>query len=235
MKKNHKNETHKIVEKFISINGEGQRAGELAVFIRLKGCNLNCSYCDTSWANETDAQYEKFTNEEIYNYIEESHINNITITGGEPLLNDNLVSLLEFILIEKKDITQNKYNIEIETNGSVSLKKFLNISPNISFTMDYKLQSSEMEEKMDRSNLLYLEKKDTLKFVVGDYKDLETAQNIILENNLIDRGVSIYFSPVFGAINPEEIVEFMILNKLNDVKLQLQLHKYIWDPKKKGV
>ena len=76
----------KVVEKFTSINGEGTRAGELAVFIRFKGCNLRCSYCDTMWANEPDCQYKEETSEEILNYVLGTGIRNVTLTGGEPLL-----------------------------------------------------------------------------------------------------------------------------------------------------
>ena len=81
---------YQVVEKFVSINGEGRRAGELAVFIRMKGCNLHCSYCDTYWANESDCESTEMTADEIISYIEESRIRNITLTGGEPLLREGM-------------------------------------------------------------------------------------------------------------------------------------------------
>lgn len=106
----------KVVEKFISVNGEGLKAGELAVFIRFAGCNLNCSYCDTMWANEHDVEYELMNEYEIYEYIKGTGIRNVTLTGGEPLLQKGLEALLE-ILFDDKDI-----EVEIETNGSIDLE-----------------------------------------------------------------------------------------------------------------
>ena len=99
----------KVVEKFISINGEGRRAGELAVFIRFKGCNLNCSYCDTKWANEPACDYEELSPDEICEYVSETGIKNVTLTGGEPLLQKDIRSLVEKLL-NKSDI-----RVEIET------------------------------------------------------------------------------------------------------------------------
>ena len=87
----------KVVEKFTSINGEGTRAGELAVFIRFKGCNLRCSYCDTMWANEPDCQYKEETPEEILNYVLETGIRNVTLTGGEPLLQKDIRELINLL------------------------------------------------------------------------------------------------------------------------------------------
>jgi 7-carboxy-7-deazaguanine synthase len=219
---------YKVVEKFVSINGEGQLAGQLAIFIRFAGCNLNCSYCDTSWANEKDAPYDKMTEEEIYAYIKSTGVKNVTLTGGEPLLQPGIKDLL-IKLSEDKDI-----HIEIETNGSVLLSNLLDINNPPSFTMDYKLPSSGMEEKMNLDNFQYLSNKDTVKFVSGSRSDLEKAKYIIDKYNLIGN-TKVYISPVFGNIEPNDIVEFLIQNKLNGVNLQVQLHKIIWDPNKRGV
>ena len=93
----------KVVEKFISINGEGRRYGELAVFIRFKGCNLNCSYCDTKWANEPACDYEELSPDDICEYVSETGIKNVTLTGGEPLLQKDIRSLVEKLL-NKSDI-----------------------------------------------------------------------------------------------------------------------------------
>ncbi|TCK92821.1 7-carboxy-7-deazaguanine synthase [Natranaerovirga hydrolytica] len=221
--------SYKVVEKFISINGEGQRAGQLAVFIRFAGCNLNCSYCDTLWANEKNVDYEVMTLEDIYTYIESTGVKNITITGGEPLLQDNIFDLIKVLTAE------NELRLEIETNGSVSIKKYyekLNHPP--SFTMDYKLESSQMEDKMNIDNFNVLTQKDTVKFVVGDMKDLIKVKEVIDEYNLTEK-TNVYLSPIYGKINYQDMVDFMIENKLNDVSLQLQLHKIIWDPNQKGV
>jgi 7-carboxy-7-deazaguanine synthase len=218
----------KVVEKFVSINGEGPLAGQLAIFIRFAGCNLNCSYCDTSWANEIDASYKLMTSDEIYEYIKSMGIRNVTLTGGEPLLQGGIKELLELLGKDKE------LYIEIETNGSVLLNKFVDLENPPSFTMDYKLPSSGMEALMALENFKYLSSKDTVKFVSGSLEDLEKAKQIIEDYNLINN-VRVYLSPVFSKIQLDEIVEFMIDNRLNGINLQVQLHKIIWDPNKRGV
>ncbi|APF28384.1 putative 7-cyano-7-deazaguanosine (preQ0) biosynthesis protein QueE [Clostridium sporogenes] len=218
----------KVVERFVSINGEGRRSGQLAIFIRFAGCNLNCSYCDTLWANEKDVSYELISSKDIYDYIKSQKIKNVTLTGGEPLMQKGIVELLK-VLSKDKELY-----VEIETNGSVLLDEFLDIENSPSFTMDYKLPSSNMENKMALDNFRYLTNKDTVKFVSGSIEDLEKAKEIIKKYNLVNT-TNIYISPVLGKINLDTIVEFMKNNKMNGVNLQLQLHKIIWDPNKKGV
>lgn len=218
----------KVVEKFISINGEGPSSGQLAVFIRFAGCNLRCSYCDTMWANEKNVPYELMSSDDIYKYIKSTEVRNITLTGGEPLLQEGILELLEVL---SKD---EALNIEIETNGSVSLDNFSNIENPPKFIMDYKLPSSDMENKMLLDNFKCLSKKDTVKFVSGSIEDLEKAKYLIDEYNLAEK-TRVYISPIFGNIDMNSIVEFMKDNKMNGVNLQVQLHKIIWDPNKRGV
>ncbi|WP_160675092.1 putative 7-carboxy-7-deazaguanine synthase QueE [Clostridium sp. C8-1-8] len=220
--------TYKVVEKFISINGEGKRSGELAIFIRFAGCNLNCSYCDTTWANEKNAPYELMSSEDIYNYIKSTKVKNITLTGGEPLLQEGIVELLELLA------SDDNLRVEIETNGSVLLENFTKLSNPPSFTMDYKLPSSNMERHMKLDNFKYLSAKDTVKFVSGSMEDLEKAKEIITSYKLTEK-TTVYISPVFGQISLDSIVEFLKENIMNDVKLQIQLHKIIWDPTERGV
>lgn len=216
----------RVAEKFVSINGEGQRAGELAVFIRFTGCNLSCSYCDTMWANEKDCPYEEMTPEEIYDYILESGVKNVTLTGGEPLIHDNIYELV-CLLSENKDI-----RVEIETNGSIDIEKFKKLENPPSITLDYKTLSSGMEDKMLIKNYEYLDEGDTVKFVSGSVEDLKKAKYI--SEKYINKA-KVYISPIFGSIEPCEIVDFMKNNNMNNVRLQLQLHKFIWSPEKKGV
>lgn len=220
--------TYKVVEKFVSINGEGVLAGQLAVFIRFKGCNLNCSYCDTAWANQQDAVCTEMTEQEIYDYIKETGVKNVTLTGGEPLLNHEIIELLG-VLTEDKDL-----NIEIETNGSIDLSAFAKVSDFLSFTMDYKLPGSLMESKMLVKNFDILTKKDTVKFVAGSLEDLNCAKEIIKKYQLIDK-CHVYLSTIYGKIDIKNVVEYMIKNKMNGVTLQLQMHKIIWEPNKRGV
>ena len=128
---------------------------------------------------------------------------------------------------------ENNIRVEIETNGSVNLSPFLKYE-NTSFTMDYKLPESDMEKYMDLENFKILRKKDTLKFVASSVNDLKKAKDIIEKYDLIDR-VNIIFSPVFGKIELTDIVDFLKDNKLNDVRMQLQMHKFIWAPDERGV
>ncbi len=181
-----------IVERFVSINGEGAHAGEPAAFIRFHGCNLNCSYCDTRWANNVLTPTADYTPEQLAKWVRNKRVINVTLTGGEPLLQDEL------------------------------------------FTMDYKLPSSGMEIAMRKDNFRLLCPHDTVKFVAGTLTDLEHAHYLIEEHNL-DRLCHVYLSPVYGKIDPAEIVRFMLENKMNRVRMQLQLHKFIWSPNKRGV
>ena len=217
-----------VAEKFVSINGEGKRAGQLAVFIRFKGCNLSCSYCDTNWANTKDTPFTLETAEDIYSFINETGVKNVTLTGGEPLLQKDIKELISML-------TNDGFHFcEIETNGAVPLKEFAEMDAPPSFTMDYKLPSSGMEKFMLTENFTYLKEKDTVKFVSGSMEDLERAKEIIEKYDLIGN-TGVYISPVFGNIEPADMVDFLKKNKLNEVNLQLQLHKIIWDPNAKGV
>ncbi len=217
----------KVAEKFISVNGEGTRAGELACFIRFCGCNLKCTYCDTSWANEKDCPYVSETPEEIFAYIKNSGIRNVTLTGGEPLLQEEMPQLLELLCAD------DTLSVEIETNGAVDIGRFCTDKRPI-FTMDYKLPSSGYEKRMITDNFAYLVRRDTVKFVSGSIEDLQRAKEVIEKYDLAGK-CNLYLSPVFGSIEPEKIVEYMIKNKMNGIKLQIQMHKVIWDPNKRGV
>ncbi|MDD6268305.1 MAG: putative 7-carboxy-7-deazaguanine synthase QueE [Clostridium sp.] len=219
---------YKVVETFISINGEGQHAGELALFIRFAGCNLNCNYCDTRWANQPDVVYQEMTETEIKALVTDSGVRNVTLTGGEPLLQPGMYQLLE-TMGSLPDI-----RIEIETNGSVDLEPYMTLIRRPAFTLDYKLPGSGMEAGMNTENYRYLTKEDTVKFVISDKADLTRAREIIEQYQLEGR-CGIYYSPVFGRIQPAEIVDDMIEHRLNGVHMQLQMHKFIWDPEQRGV
>ncbi len=220
---------YKVAEIFTSINGEGTRAGELAVFVRLCGCNLRCRYCDTMWANTENAPFTEMTAEEIRREVLSAGVRNVTLTGGEPLIHEHVDSLLKCLLQDSS------LSVEIETNGSVYIGDFLGSAYRPVFTLDYKLPSSGMESKMvlDR-NVSLLEKCDTVKLVSGSTEDLQRAADVIRKYDLCSR-CHVYLSPVFGKIDPADIVEFMKKEGLNGVRLQLQLHKFIWDPMAKGV
>ncbi len=219
----------RVAEKFISINGEGTRAGELAVFVRFTGCNLRCSYCDTMWANEPGCPYEEMSPAQICEYVRSTGIKNVTLTGGEPLLQKDMDKLIS-LLISKCGV-----RVEIETNGAVDLRPFAELPEGRPlFTMDYKLPSSGYENRMIAENFSVLEKEDTVKFVSGSRADLERAGEIIEKYGLLDR-CHVYFSPVFGRIEPAEIVDFMLNKRMNKARIQIQMHKVIWDPNARGV
>lgn len=231
--KNQTKKGYKVVEKFVSINGEGVKAGQLAVFIRFQGCNLSCAYCDTKWANEPEVSYIEMSCEQITEYIVETGIKNVTLTGGEPLLQPEITCLITAL-------AERNISIEIETNGSIVLKNILQkidnpyVEQKLSFTMDYKLGFSGMESFMRTENFQWLRRQDTVKFVAGNMDDLEKTKQVINEYELAGK-CHVYISPVFGAIEPVAIVDYMKEHRMNGVTMQLQMHKFIWNPEQRGV
>ena len=217
-----------VMERFISINGEGRKAGALSCFIRLRGCNLCCNYCDTRWACEPDVPAEMLSAEELKDWVISTGITNVTLTGGEPLITKDVDRLIaELACIPGTEV-------EIETNGSVPLKGFLPFGKNVIYTMDLKCPGSGMAEHNCYDNLELLRDQDVLKFVVSDRGDLDWMREIIHTYRLTGR-CGIYAGAVFGRIMPEEIADYLVSNRMNQVRLQLQLHKYIWDPDRRGV
>ena len=205
--------------------GEGLRTGELACFIRLSGCNLRCSYCDTKYALENNLG-EELSIERIIEEVDKIGFKNITITGGEPLIHKDIEILISKLL--------NKgYNINIETNGSIDIKNYLG---KCLITMDYKCPSSLMEKSMNLSNLEKLTENDVLKFVINE-KDFNTVKKVLKKYDL---KCYVYLSPIFGDIDLKKIVEFMKecnsqgIN-MQKVRMQVQLHKIVWKPDERGV
>ena len=217
-----------IIEQFLSVDGEGPTAGRLAAFVRFQGCNLRCSWCDTTYSFEQENVTAYRTAEEIYKIIKESGASCVTLTGGEPLLQPEIGSLLKILNEDDSLLTH------IETNGSVDITPFVEEFPNLCFIVDYKLEGSNMTAQMNENNLTAVRPVDTYKFVVSSLADLQQATDVIRKNRLCER-TQVFFSPVLGKIEPAEIVEFMKTERLDKVRLQLQLHKIIWDPAQKGV
>lgn len=217
-----------IIEQFLSVDGEGPTAGRLAAFVRFQGCNLRCSWCDTTYSFEQENVTAYRTAEEIYKIIKESDASCVTLTGGEPLLQPEIGSLLKILNEDDSLLTH------IETNGSVDITPFVEEFPNLCFIVDYKLEGSNMTAQMNENNLTAVRPVDTYKFVVSSLRDLQQATDVIRKNRLCER-TQVFFSPVLGKIEPAEIVEFMKTERLDKVRLQLQLHKIIWDPAQKGV
>ncbi|WP_028511317.1 putative 7-carboxy-7-deazaguanine synthase QueE [Ruminococcus sp. NK3A76] len=218
----------KLAESFVSINGEGQQAGALALFLRFTGCNLKCDWCDTAWANEKGAPFELASISRLTGIardaIEKYDLHCVTLTGGEPLLQEGIDELI-------LALTKLGLRVEIETNGSVDIRPFMEKCRPV-FTVDYKLPSSRMERHMFTDNIPLLKEWDTLKFVCGSRQDLYRAAEVIEEYKPL---CTVLLSPVFGRIEPAEIVEFMKEKRLGKARLQLQLHKLIWSPDERGV
>lgn len=211
---------YKVNEIFKSIEGEGIRTGLPCTFIRLYGCNLCCKYCDTRYSCE-NKEFTLMSKDEIVNKVKQLGGSRVTITGGEPLLD---LFLNELIIALRKEHIE----VNIETNGSLDIQWCL---ADI-ITMDYKTSASGMEDRMMLSNLKALKETDVLKFVVGSKQDLDTMKRIIEE---YEPECRVYVSPVFGMIEAHELVEYVLENNLDNVTVQVQLHKIIWDPNKRGV
>lgn len=227
----------KVVEIFNSIDGEGSRAGFLATFIRLYGCNLCCTYCDSVYACRGN-DYKEMTIYEILTAADKYNCHNITLTGGEPLIHEDVKKLISLLI-------KNGYEVNIETNGSKEIEPIRNYIKykygptvarnNVFFTMDWKSIYSGMATKNLRNNLMELDENDVLKFVVADENDLEQMTDVIT-TYLPYLTCHIFVSPVFGKIEPKDIVAYLQKNPcLSNVRLQLQMHKYIWPADMRGV
>lgn len=211
----------KVVEIFNSIEGEGKRAGIPCTFIRLYGCNAKCEYCDSTYAWALD-NYEILTIDEILYFVNEIGCPNVTVTGGEPLIHNGIEYLLNALV-------SNGYDVNVETNGT-RVPSFWH--RNLFYTMDYKTNVSGMTHLMNLKAFSELSGDDVIKFVVGSQDDLVQALEF-LESHTVQ--AQIFVSPVFGKIEPVEIVNFIKEHKLWHWKTQLQLHKYIWNPEERGV
>lgn len=217
----------RVNEIFKSIDGEGLRTGELTTFIRLAGCNLRCSYCDTYYALKNSNGTEMSV-DEIVKKAKKMDYRNITLTGGEPLIHKDVDDLIS-------KLCENGFYVNIETNGSVPIDKYI-LNKNILITMDYKLPSSGVEKNMNLNNLEKLRENDVLKFVIGK-DDFDKLKQVIEKYSIKSY---IYLSPVFGEIEPFEIVDFMKIMHIQGIdtskmRVQVQLHKIIWNPNERGV
>lgn len=213
-----------ISEIFYSIQGEGTRSGLPCVFIRLQGCNLRCSWCDTPYALEIKQEEKLMTFAEIISEVEQYNCNFIEFTGGEPLQQQEVIELINHFANQGKTVA-------IETNGYHS---FENLNSRVIKIMDIKCPGSKMQKFNNFDNLLYLTKHDEIKFVVLDKNDFDYACEIISTYNLENLVGTILFSPVFGKCQPIDLANW-ILSARKNYRMQLQMHKYIWHPDTRGV
>jgi len=211
-----------VNEIFYSLQGESSHAGRPCVFVRLTGCNLRCSYCDTRYAYEEGMAMEVA---EIIHKISSYPCRLVEVTGGEPLLQKETPALI-------KEMLERKYEVLLETNGSRSITA---VDPSCVRIVDVKCPSSGEADKNDFENFSHLTSQDEIKFVIIDRDDYHYARRILLEHEEACATCKPpLFSPAFGRMDPAILAKWIIDDGL-PVRMQLQLHKLIWDPGKRGV
>jgi 7-carboxy-7-deazaguanine synthase len=219
-----------MVEVFETVEGEGTRAGFPTVFVRLFGCNLRCTWCDTAYSYPPAKAERTMTIGDIVSQVRSYSSRHVCLTGGEPLLyGDNSLALIRALLGIDRMI-----DLHIETNGAIDLAPFIAgvDSPKVRYIMDYKLPDSGETEQMLTDNFALLRPQDELKFVIASEADFHTARRVL---EAFPTTALPLFSPVWETMKPAELVRLMLEHELSHVKLNLQIHKIIWDPKMRGV
>ncbi len=210
----------KVNEIFYSIQGEGTAAGLPCIFVRLTYCNLRCTYCDTEYAFY---EGEDKSVEQIITHVRSFGCNLVEITGGEPLMQEESKRLMEKLCDEG-------FEVLLETGGSLPIGK---VDRRVKVILDFKCPTSGMEKKNLYSNIDSLKLTDEVKFVIGNREDYDWTKNLIAKYDL-DKKAIILFSTVFGKIEFDTVVSWILKDNLN-VRFQLQMHKFIWNPEKRGV
>jgi 7-carboxy-7-deazaguanine synthase len=210
-----------INEIYRSIQGESTWAGLPCVFVRLTFCDLRCTYCDTAYAFYAGA---KMTLPKIVEQVLAFDCSLVEITGGEPLLQRNVVPLM-------KELCDSGKTVLIETSGAHDIS---GIDPRVHRIMDLKTPGSGESERNRYANIAHLTARDEVKFVIGSREDYLWSKEKIVEFDLIQRCGTVLFSPIFDRIAPSAIVEWLLEDNLK-VRFQLQMHKFIWSPEAKGV
>lgn len=211
----------KINEIYLSVQGESTWAGLPCVFVRLTGCDLRCTYCDTDYAF-----YEgvRRTLGDILQEVLAFDCSLVEITGGEPLLQKNVLALMTALCDAGRTVL-------IETSGAHDISK---IDPRVHRIMDLKTPSSGEVDRNLYTNIACLNQGDEVKFVIGSREDYEWTRRQINRHRLAVRVRAVLLSPVFGSIEPRQIVEWMLADRL-PARFQLQIHKFIWEPRARGV
>jgi 7-carboxy-7-deazaguanine synthase len=210
-----------ITEIFYSIQGESTHAGRPCVFVRLTGCNLRCRWCDTAYAFYGG---QRMTIEEVTAAVARHQCDLVEITGGEPLLQEGVYALID-VLLGAGD------TVMIETSGASDVSR---LDPRVIKIMDLKCPGSGESERNLWSNLEHLTARDEIKFVIANCADYEWAREVIRTRNLAARVAAVLISPVFGEIDPAAVAGWMLEDRL-PARMQLQMHKHIWDPTARGV
>ncbi len=210
-----------VNEIYLSIQGESTWAGWPCVFVRLTFCDLRCNYCDTAYAF-----YEgrKQSLGEILEKVLTYHCPLVEITGGEPLLQPNVLPLMTLL-------ADAACTVLLETSGAHDISQ---VDPRVHRIMDLKTPGSGEVERNLFSNIEHLTPNDEVKFVIGSRDDYEWSRTQLREHRLAERCRAVLFSPIFGRIDPRQIVEWILADNLA-VRFQLQMHKFIWSPTERGV
>jgi 7-carboxy-7-deazaguanine synthase len=210
-----------VNEIFHSIQGESTHAGRRCVFVRLTACDLRCTWCDTPYAFH---EGRKMSLDEIVEEIERYACDTVELTGGEPLLHKNVYPLIDRLLEQGKLVL-------IETGGHISLE---HVPAPVRTIMDVKCPGSGEAGTTDWTNLERLDDNDEVKFVIRDREDYEYARDVLERHRLAGRVAAVLFSPVHGVLDPKTLSEWVLADRL-PVRVQLQVHKYIWSPDTRGV
>ncbi len=210
-----------LIEIFSSVQGETSFSGLPTTFVRLARCNLRCSWCDTSYSFERGTPY---TLESIEETICSNGCSHVCITGGEPLLQKNVYPLMT-------SLCDQGFQVSIETGGSLSIE---HIDPRVVTILDIKCPESGMSAKNLWPNLPLLRPHDEVKFVIQNREDYLFAKNICAQYDLFQRPMHPLFSPVHDVCNSQDLVAWILEDKL-PVRLNLQIHKFIWSPETQGV
>jgi 7-carboxy-7-deazaguanine synthase len=210
-----------VNEIFHSIQGESTFAGEPCVFVRLTACDLRCRWCDTPYAFH---EGRKMSVEAVQEQVEGYGCPIVEITGGEPLLQPDVIPLMQRLLDAGKTVL-------VETGGHRSIA---NVPDGVVRIMDIKCPGSGEAERNDWTNVARLTSRDQVKFVIADRADYEYARGLVVREGLATRCGAVLFSPVHGELSLRDLAEWVLADRL-PVRLQLQMHKYIWDPQTRGV
>ncbi len=213
-----------ISEIFFSVQGEGSRAGLPCIFVRLHGCGLRCSWCDTPYALDHREGGRIMSFEEISERLDSWPCRFVEFTGGEPLEQPAVQTLMTELL-------DDGYTVAIETGGHVDVTT---CDPRIIRIVDMKAPGSGMTKRNRYENLAHLTPRDEVKFVCASLEDYHWSRDLILEHDLANRVGEVLISPVFGSIEPLDLVEAILKDGL-PVRFQIQMHKQIWDPNARGV
>lgn len=208
-------------EIFYSVQGESSYAGRPCVFVRLTACDLRCSWCDTPYAFHEGTKRQL---DEVLDEVDRFECSLVEVTGGEPLLQEGVYPLMQGLLERGKTVL-------LETGGHRSTER---VPERVVTVIDVKCPGSGEQEKMQWENLDRLRSHDEVKFVVRDRVDYEYARDVIGRHRLAHRAAAVHLSPVHGVLNPRTLSEWVLADNL-PVRVQLQLHKYIWDAHTRGV